>query len=141
MLFVASINALKFDLAAVPQRDGKKERCIRNFVAKDTLVVVTAIVSGSKGDGQVVNIHVRRRTRPDVGAWGAADLTPAILQIRDTVGNEYGRPRDVAGEQRTVFTSHADAAFDVCFENTLQGGKSSPIHALFGAEPTRDTQP
>ncbi|KAK5628922.1 hypothetical protein RRF57_004637 [Xylaria bambusicola] len=98
ILLVASVNALKFDLAATPQRDGKKERCIRNFVARDTLVVVTAIVSGSKGDGQVVNMH-----------------------IRDTVGNEYGRPRDVAGEQRTVFTSHADAAFDVCFENTLQG--------------------
>lgn len=25
------------------------------------------------------------------------------------------------GEQRTVFTSHADAAFDVCFENYLTG--------------------
>ncbi|KAI1423670.1 emp24/gp25L/p24 family/GOLD-domain-containing protein [Xylaria sp. FL1777] len=100
VLLVASVNALKFELAALPQRDGKKERCIRNFVAKDTLVVVTAIISGSKGDGQVVNMH-----------------------IRDTVGNEYGRPRDVAGEQRTVFTSHADAAFDVCFENTLQGGR------------------
>ncbi|KAI0186385.1 emp24/gp25L/p24 family/GOLD-domain-containing protein [Xylaria flabelliformis] len=101
VLFIASVNALKFDLTATPQRDGMKERCIRNFVAKDTLVVVTSIVSGSKGDGQVVNIH-----------------------IRDTVGNEYGRPRDVAGEQRTVFTSHADAAFDVCFENILTGALS-----------------
>ncbi|KAI0864901.1 emp24/gp25L/p24 family/GOLD-domain-containing protein [Xylaria cubensis] len=101
VLFIASANALKFDLTATPQRDGMKERCIRNFVAKDTLVVVTSIVSGSKGDGQVVNIH-----------------------IRDTVGNEYGRPRDVAGEQRTVFTSHADAAFDVCFENILTGALS-----------------
>ncbi|TRX95743.1 hypothetical protein FHL15_003297 [Xylaria flabelliformis] len=101
VLFIASVNALKFDLTATPQRDGMKERCIRNFVAKDTLVVVTSIVSGSKGDGQVVNIH-----------------------IRDTVGNEYGRPRDVAGEQRTVFTSHADAAFDVCFENIMTGALS-----------------
>lgn len=65
VLLIASVNALKFDLASVPQRDGKKERCIRNFVAKDTLVVVTAIVSGAKGDGQIVNMHVRRqRTRP-----------------------------------------------------------------------------
>ncbi|KAI0451693.1 emp24/gp25L/p24 family/GOLD-domain-containing protein [Xylaria acuta] len=101
VLFIASVNALKFELTSTLQRDGKKERCIRNFVAKETLVVVTAIVSGSKGDGQVVNIH-----------------------IRDTVGNEYGRPRDVAGEQRTVFTSHADAAFDVCFENILTGALS-----------------
>ncbi|KAI8625748.1 emp24/gp25L/p24 family/GOLD-domain-containing protein [Xylariaceae sp. FL1651] len=100
VLFIASVNALKFDLTAIPKHDGKKERCIRNFVAKDTLVVVTAIVSGAKGDGMVVNMH-----------------------IKDTVGNEYGRPRDVAGEQRTVFTSHADAAFDVCFENLLQGGR------------------
>ncbi len=53
MLLVTSINALKFDLAA----DGRL-RCIRNFVAKDTLVVVTAIVSGSKGDGQTVNMIV-----------------------------------------------------------------------------------
>ncbi|KAI0535098.1 emp24/gp25L/p24 family/GOLD-domain-containing protein [Xylaria digitata] len=98
VLFIASVNALKFEMTATSQRDGKKERCIRNFVARDTLVVVTAIVSGSKGDGQILNMH-----------------------IRDTVGNEYGRPRDVAGEQRTVFTSHADAAFDVCFENTLSG--------------------
>ncbi len=42
-------------------------------------------------------------------------------QIKDSVGNDYGRPRDVAGESRTVFTSLEDAAFDVCFENTLTG--------------------
>lgn len=35
--------------------------------------------------------------------------------------NEYGRPRDVVGESRTVFTSHSDAAFDVCFENIFTG--------------------
>jgi hypothetical protein len=48
------------------------------------------------------------------------------LQIKDAVGNEYGKPKDVAGEQRMVFTSHADAAFDVCFENLLVGGTSRP---------------
>ncbi|KUI74146.1 Endoplasmic reticulum vesicle protein 25 [Cytospora mali] len=102
ILLVACANALKFDLQATSQsHDSKKERCIRNFVAKDTLVVVTAIVSGSKGDGMRVNMH-----------------------IRDAVGNEYGRPQDVAGEQRTVFTSHADAAFDVCFENLLTGSRN-----------------
>ncbi|KAJ4396315.1 vesicle coat component [Gnomoniopsis smithogilvyi] len=99
VLFLACAQALKFDLQATSQsHDSKKERCVRNFVAKDTLVVVTAIVSGSKGDGMRVNMH-----------------------IRDAVGNEYGKPQDVAGEQRTVFTSHADAAFDVCFENLLTG--------------------
>ncbi|KAI1344832.1 endoplasmic reticulum vesicle protein 25 [Xylariaceae sp. FL0016] len=100
VFFIAGINALKFDLQAHAKHDASQDRCVRNFVAKDTLVVVTAIVSGSKGDGMQVNI-----------------------QIKDTVGNEYGHPRDVAGEQRTVFTSHADAAFDVCFENLLTGGR------------------
>ena len=51
--------ALKFDLTAHPAGQHKKsERCIRNFVAKDTLVVVTARIDGSKGDGQIVNMHV-----------------------------------------------------------------------------------
>ncbi|KAK6500310.1 vesicle coat component [Arthrobotrys musiformis] len=85
-------SALKFDLFA--QNPGTNHRCIRNFAAKDTLVVVTAIIGGSKGDGQKVNIH-----------------------IKDAVGNEYGKPKDVVGETRMAFTSHADAAFDVCFEN------------------------
>lgn len=47
-------------------------------------------------------------------------------QIKDAVGNEYGRAKDVVGESRQVFTSHADAAFDVCFENVLTGSMSSP---------------
>jgi len=50
--------ALKFDLAAHTGHSQKYERCIRNFVAKDTLVLVTAIVDGQKGDGQMVNMHV-----------------------------------------------------------------------------------
>lgn len=52
-------SALKFDLQAHTGHNNKYERCIRNFVAKDTLVLVTAIVSGQKGDGQMVNMHVR----------------------------------------------------------------------------------
>ena len=55
LLSINLVSALKFDLVA---SSGKNERCIRNFVAKDQLVVVTAIVSGQKGDGQVVNMHV-----------------------------------------------------------------------------------
>lgn len=42
-----------------------------------------------------------------------------LPQIKDAVGNDYARPRDVAGEARYAFTAHADAAFDVCFENIL----------------------
>ena len=33
--------------------------------------------------------------------------------------NEYGKPKDIVGETRMAFTPHADAAFDVCFENVL----------------------
>lgn len=48
------------------------------------------------------------------------------------LGNEYGRPKDVAGEKRIVFTSLADAAFDVCFENVKTSTKRllSPIIPL-----------
>jgi p24 family protein delta-1 len=53
-------SALKFDVAAHHGHESAKhERCIRNFVAKDQLVVVTVIVDGSKGDGQQLNMHVR----------------------------------------------------------------------------------
>lgn len=55
LLVVQLASALKFDL---PATSGGTERCIRNFVSKDQLVVVTAIVSGQKGDGQRVNMHV-----------------------------------------------------------------------------------
>lgn len=55
LLFFPFSYALKFDL---PATTGKHERCIRNFVSQNQLVVVTAIVSGHRGDGQVVNMHV-----------------------------------------------------------------------------------
>lgn len=57
LLFLFGLStALKFDLTATTS---KSERCIRNFVSNGQLVVVTAIVSGTKGDGQLVNMHVR----------------------------------------------------------------------------------
>lgn len=37
------------------------------------------------------------------------------------MGNEHGRPRDIAGEVRQAFTSTADTAFDVCLQNQLVG--------------------
>ena len=59
LLVLQLAHGLKFDLQAHPGHESaSKERCVRNFVAKDTLVVVTATISGSKGDGQVVNMHV-----------------------------------------------------------------------------------
>ncbi|KAJ5990009.1 hypothetical protein N7522_010216 [Penicillium canescens] len=107
-VFVQLASALKFDLVATSGH-GKNERCIRNFVAKDQLVVVTAIVGGTKGDGQKVNIH-----------------------IKDSMGNDHGRPKDVVGETRQIFTSPADTVFDVCFENQLTGhnGISNPSRPI-----------
>lgn len=59
LLLVSAANALKFDLVAHTGGESlKKERCIRNFVSSDTLVVVTSTVDGYKGDGMLVNIHV-----------------------------------------------------------------------------------
>lgn len=53
------------------------------------------------------------------------------LQIKDAVGNDYGRPKDVVGETRMAFTSLADTAFDVCFENTLTGRRTCPSSRAF----------
>ena len=61
LLFAAFLlpftSALKFELLAQPQGH-VTPRCIRNYVSADTLVVVTARISGQKGDGQRVNIDV-----------------------------------------------------------------------------------
>jgi hypothetical protein len=98
---VSFTQALKFDIPAHPGAEAARyERCIRNFVSKDQLVVVTTIISGNRGDGQTLNMH-----------------------IKDAVGNDYGKPKDVVGENRYAFTSHADSAFDVCFENLLTATK------------------
>ncbi len=60
-------SALKFELQAAHGHSAKNERCIRNFVTHHTLVVVTAIVSGSRGDGMMVNMHVSEQ--PDLCLW------------------------------------------------------------------------
>ena len=58
-LLISVATSLKFDLQAHQGHESaSKERCIRNFVAKDQLVVVTATVSGSRGDGMILNMHV-----------------------------------------------------------------------------------
>lgn len=78
VLFVACARALKLDLEAKSQsHDAKRERCVRNFVAKDTLVVVTATVSGSKGDGMRVNMHVS--VTDSVLPWSSGLDTGGIL--------------------------------------------------------------
>lgn len=50
------------------------------------------------------------------------------MQIRDSMGNDHGRPKDMVGEVRQAFTSTADTAFDVCVDNQLVG-RSKPLHA------------
>ncbi|KAL2264755.1 hypothetical protein VTJ83DRAFT_7265 [Remersonia thermophila] len=100
LLLAVGSHALKFDIKAGSGNDKESRRCVRNFVSRDMLVVVTAIVDGYKGDGMQLNMHI----------W-------------DATGNEYGKPKDIAGEQRIVFTALADAPFDVCFENILTGSR------------------
>jgi p24 family protein delta-1 len=62
MLGLASLchfaNALKFDIAAHTGSTNKYERCVRNFVGRETLVVVTATVDGHNDDGQSVSMRV-----------------------------------------------------------------------------------
>jgi hypothetical protein len=49
-----------------------------------------------------------------------------VGQIKDTVGNKYGKAKDAVGETRMAFTSHVEAAFDICFENVLTDGMVTP---------------
>ncbi|KAK0775202.1 vesicle coat component [Friedmanniomyces endolithicus] len=127
-------SALKFDIQAHPGGESaKQERCIRNFVAKDQLVVVTATVSGKRGDGQTLNMHKQdRRQQTVTSAYNIRINLMEAIQIKDAVGNDYAHPRDVAGENRFAFTSHADSAFDVCFENilTAQQAVMSPTRSV-----------
>jgi hypothetical protein len=54
---------------------------------------------------------------------------PGAMQIKDAMGNDHGRPKDIVGEVRQAFTSTADTAFDVCLENQLVGRSKFPASA------------
>lgn len=69
----------------------------------------------------------------------AAELT-INWQIRDGLGNDYGRPKNVVGESRTAFTSLGDGAFDVCFENILDNG-TPPVVVVNNSSPIPSPQP
>lgn len=58
-------------------------------------------------------------------------------QIKDAVGNDYARAKDVAGEKRMAFTSLADSAFDVCFENILVSSKPLTPPDRYGGVPNK----
>src|SRR5277367_2105181 len=66
-------QALKFELFSQPQTH-VTPRCIRNYVAADTLVVVTATVSGNKGDGQWFNIEVSPPLSPPPRNFQEVDI-------------------------------------------------------------------
>lgn len=71
--------------------------CIRDFVSEGQLVVINIKTNGRSGDGQKLD-----------------------LRIFDSVGNEHRKKSNIVGEVRVAFTSHHNAAFDVCFTNTLE---------------------
>lgn len=59
-------------------------------------------------------------------------LTGILEQIKDAMGNDHGRPKDVVGETRQAFTSAGDTTFDVCFDNTLVSRRKFDrrVHAM-----------
>lgn len=82
LLLLPLAAALKFDLHPVSPHDAAKyERCVRNFVAKEQLVVVTAILDGYRGDGQRVDMHVRSH--------------PSLKPILFTSNQHHGITQDI----------------------------------------------
>ncbi|SCU91936.1 LAFA_0F06810g1_1 [Lachancea sp. 'fantastica'] len=86
--------AVRFE---IPAFQAPEPVCIRDFVSEGQLVVVDLKTDGSVGDGQVLN-----------------------LVVRDTVGHEYRRMKNIAGPVKVAFTASSSAAFDVCLENQLE---------------------
>lgn len=113
LLLACAADALKFDLIAHPGAESqKKEKCIRNFVSRETLVVVTVTSDGVKGDGMVVNVHVsrprsacrrlnacRRETGPEL-TW--PELTWPELTCRSDPRCPGQRVRQAEGRGRRV---------------------------------------
>lgn len=92
---IVSVHSLHFEVEAVEET--RPPVCVRDFVTEGQLVVINIHSSGSNGDGQLLSFF-----------------------IRDTVGNEYRRKKDFAGDVRVAFTAHASAAFDICFHNVAE---------------------
>lgn len=57
-IFANATFAVKFTVDALPK--GAPARCIRDFVNKGKMVVVKVNSSGSKGEGQVLNLMVSK---------------------------------------------------------------------------------
>jgi p24 family protein delta-1 len=76
LVWAPLVASLKFDIQAHPGHESARyERCIRNFVAKEQLVVVTAIIDGQRGDGQQLNMHVSadRSRKAPYASWGSTE--------------------------------------------------------------------
>lgn len=74
--------------------------------------------------------HARMATSVTITSL-LSDINHLNQQIKDSLGNEHGHPKDVAGELRQTFTSSHDTAFDVCFENQLVSHRTLPtLHTL-----------
>ncbi|KAI5961097.1 ERV25 [Candida margitis] len=90
--FIAcAIHALHIEVPAVPRPEPV---CIRDFVQENQMVVVNINTDGYKGDGQRLDIT-----------------------IVDSVGNQYATRKDIVGKVKIAFTSHNNAAVDICFYN------------------------
>ncbi|EGW31739.1 uncharacterized protein SPAPADRAFT_62336 [Spathaspora passalidarum NRRL Y-27907] len=104
------INALHME---IPSSPNPSPVCIRDFVQKDQMVVINLKTDGNKGDGQRLD-----------------------LKVTDSVGNEYRNKRDILGEVKIAFTSHDNAAFDICFTNHQEKkwGRNSKISFIRNVE-------
>lgn len=98
-LFIFVVSALALHLE-IPAEQNPKPVCVRDFVGQEQFVVVSIKSLGRVGDGQKLG-----------------------FTVIDSLGNEYRRSHDVAGQTRAAFTSHHNAAIDICFTNTVTHNK------------------
>lgn len=69
LLLLVCADALKFDIEAFQKGDSRSKRCIRNFVGRDTLVVVTSTIDGRKGDGMILDLQVGPHNCSLIEGW------------------------------------------------------------------------
>jgi hypothetical protein len=101
LLLAVGSQALKFDIQAGSGHDKISRRCIRNFVSKDMLVVVTAIVDGYKGDGMQLNMHV---------SAGLMRLSLTVSEARLTWSRFRTRQATSTASPRTLPASSAPSS-------------------------------
>lgn len=84
--------------------DNSRVRCIRNFVAKDTLVVVTSTLDGERGDGMKVDMHVSLASAGNTQSEGLG-----LIALQTDQGCSWKRIREAKGcswrEQNGIYIS------------------------------------